>query len=138
MMAYLSNIDAWPWLKENEDIYSMSNNILPDRSIAVSVFLVTIISTLSVALVCIFFNQSAFHTVIYSLITMWIMGIVGYIAIKSVYMKIIRPHELQKLEDEKLLKTAEMSLNISEVQDIDTALEKGDQLIYKDKNGKGL
>jgi Na+-translocating ferredoxin:NAD+ oxidoreductase RnfG subunit len=86
------------------------------------VFLFTLASTLAVALVSILTEQGPLYTVLYSLVAMWIVGIISQVLITSVYQSVIKPLEEEKREAGR--KEVRKELNLSEVEEIDEAVSR--------------
>jgi hypothetical protein len=91
------------------------------RILFVVVFCLTLISTLLVAFVCIMTEQTGLHTILYSLATMWIMGIVSQVLLQHVYLGIVRPLEEDKYEER--LDRAKSQMNIDDIEEIDQVEE---------------
>jgi hypothetical protein len=80
----------------------------------------------AVAAISIFFQQQLMYTVIYSLTAMWVMGIVSQIMVKQLYISIVKPLELSKLEAAKNQANS-LDLNINEIEAIDSVIEEAEK-----------
>lgn len=87
------------------------------RGLFLFVFVFTAASTLLVGAVSIWTEQNWLDTVLYSLVTMWLTGIVSQLLMQHLYLGIVRPMEEEKLET--MLAKAEAEINIDEVEEID-------------------
>ena len=85
------------------------------------VFIFTLTSTALVTVVCILTEQRVMDTVLYSLATMWITGIISQLLVQHLYLGIVRPLEEQKYEEK--LAHVKAKINIEEVEYIDQVKE---------------
>jgi hypothetical protein len=90
---------------------------LDRRGLFLFVFIFTVSSTLLVTSVSIWTEQNWLDTILYSLVTMWITGVVSQLLMQHLYLGIIRPMEEEKLET--MLAQAQAEINIDEVEEID-------------------
>lgn len=87
------------------------------RFLFLIVYGLTLFSTLLVAFVCFMSEQTWVNTTLYSLTTMWIMGIISQILVQNVYLGIVRPLEEKKYDE--MLAHVKSKINIDEVEEID-------------------
>lgn len=92
------------------------------RAVFVLVFIVTFVSTALVAIACLWSKQSLLTTALYSLATMWIMGIVAQLAIHHLWETLIRPMENSQQEQMVASSKAEEKTNLNEIENIDQIL----------------
>ncbi len=85
------------------------------------VFLITLTSMILVAFVSWLSGNSMLHIVLYTLVTMWIMGVISQLLIHNLYLSIIKPIEQKKIE--KQLKKKGAGTKMNDIQDIDHFLE---------------
>lgn len=85
------------------------------------VFVITLLSTLVVAGVCLLMRQPLVDTVLYSLAAMWIMGIVSQLLLQNLFYSIVRP--LQEAWQQKVHEEMSPAVNLDEVEEIDEAQE---------------
>lgn len=88
------------------------------RIIFVLVFFFTLTSTLLVGAVSLLSGQSWLTTALYSLATMWIMGIISQLVIQHLYLGIVKPMDDAKF-DEMVEKETSMEIDLDEVEEID-------------------
>lgn len=82
------------------------------------VFMITLCSTLLVAFVCFFTGQSAVESVLYTLATMWVMGVISQLLLTNLYQAIIRPLEHERKEKQSV-RDDQQFMNLEEVEEID-------------------
>ena len=87
------------------------------RGLFLFVFIFTVGTTLLVGSVSVWTNQTLLDTVLYSLVSMWISGVVSQLLMQHLYLGIVRPLEEEKLES--MLAKAQAEININEVEEID-------------------
>ncbi len=88
------------------------------------VFAITFVSVIAVAFVSWLKGNSMLHTVLYSLATMWIMGIVSQLLIHNLYLNIVKPIEQQKMEEQ--IKSKKYEINADDIEDIDSFVASQD------------
>ena len=71
---------------------------LERRTVFFLVFCITLASTVIAALVSYASGQTLLRTVLFSLATMWIMGIISQIALQGLYQSVVRPLEQARAE----------------------------------------
>jgi hypothetical protein len=86
------------------------------RSLFFLVFVFTLVSTILVAGISYFVGNTAFNTVIYALVTMWVVGIISQLLLQNIYQAIIKPLEDERMERRR--KGVEQELNLEEVEAI--------------------
>lgn len=91
------------------------------RIVFFGVFLITLISTLLVCGVCLYSGQTALTTALYSLVTMWLMGIASQILLQHLYQSVVRPMENEKLDEE--LAKAKLDVNLEDIEEIDQVIQ---------------
>lgn len=91
------------------------------RALFLFVFTFTAMSTLLVAFVSFWTGQRVLDTVLFSLATMWITGVVSQLLLQHVYLGIIRP--MEELKYERMLAKAKADINIDDVEEIDQVEE---------------
>lgn len=101
------------------------------RIIFLAVFVITLFSTLTVGAVSYFVGQSWLRTVLFSLATMWIVGILSQVLITNLYHVVVRPMEEEKRTDERLQRQED--LNLQDVEEIDQAAQILREASVKDK-----
>ena len=85
------------------------------------VFVITLVSTVLVFSICLLAHQPIFETTLYSVVTMWIMGIVSQLLLQNLYQAIVKPLEdSQRQQIEQ--RTAE-EINLKDIEEIDQATE---------------
>ena len=87
------------------------------RIVFVVVFFFTLLSTVAVAGVCLLLGKTAFSTVLYSLLTMWVVGIVSQLLMHHLYQAIMKPKE-EAREEEKASKK-QTRINLDAIEEID-------------------
>jgi hypothetical protein len=87
------------------------------RIVFFCVFSFTVLSTVLVAAVCLLTEQTWIDTVLYSLATMWLIGIVSQVLVHQVYVGIVRAGEEDKYKSE--YETAKARMNIEDIENID-------------------
>ncbi len=87
------------------------------RALFLFVFLFTLLSTVLVAAACYLTGQTLLDTTLYSLATMWLVGIVAQVLGQQLYLGIIRPLEESRLA--KTLDKVKSEINIDEIEEID-------------------
>lgn len=87
------------------------------RGLFFLVFVFTLVSTLLVAGISYFVGNTAFNTVIYALVTMWVVGIISQLLLQNIYQAIVKPLEEEWIEKKR--KNAERELNLEEVEAIE-------------------
>ena len=90
------------------------------RIIFFIIFTITVVSTLLVTAVSIMSGQSWLYTVIYAVVTMWVMGIISQILMQNLYHTIIQPLEEEK---QAIAKEETVQLNLEDLQEIDQVHE---------------
>ncbi len=83
------------------------------------VFLFTLFSTVSVALVCWFTSQGFLRSALYAMVTMWITGIISQLLFHSIYLNIVKPLEEQKKRDSKEYIEDERPLDLHSLEKIE-------------------
>lgn len=96
------------------------------RTIFVMVFFFTLISTILVAIVCVLTGQKALTTVLYSLATMWITGIISQLLFQSLYQSVVVPREEVKQEQEEQEPTMP-ELNLEGLEEIEEVQQHIDE-----------
>jgi uncharacterized membrane protein SpoIIM required for sporulation len=92
------------------------------RIIFLLVFIFTLASTVLVAVVSLMNDQGWIRTAIYSLATMWIVGVVSQLLIQHLYLSIVKPMDDSKRE-EMLAEQAKMEINLDEIEEIDQVID---------------
>jgi hypothetical protein len=90
---------------------------LDRRGLFLFVFILTLGSTILVGSIGVWTEQNWLDIILYSLVTMWITGVVSQLIVQHLYLGIIRPLEEIKLES--MLAKAKAEINIDEVEEID-------------------
>ena len=83
------------------------------------VFVVTFVSTALVAGVCLITRQPALDTVLYSMITMWIMGVVSQLLLQNLYQAIVKPMEQDR--QQARMQQNSVSIDLDDVEEIEQA-----------------
>lgn len=91
------------------------------RVIFFLVFIITLVSTALVAGVCLLTKQPALDTVLYSVITMWIMGVVSQLLLQNLYQAIVKP--MEQLRQEVRQQQTSVPLDLDDVEEIEQANE---------------
>lgn len=92
------------------------------RIVFVLVFLFTLLSTVLVSVTSLLSGQSLMHTVIYSLVTMWLVGIVSELLLSNLYSGIVRPLEEEEQERKKEKEMEE--INLEQVEEVEVARDR--------------
>lgn len=92
------------------------------RVIFLMVFATTLFSTILVATVSLWAGQSWVRTALFSVATMWIVGILSQILFSNLYQAIVKPLEEEAIEKKVVTKSQE--INLDEVEAIEEATEK--------------
>lgn len=93
------------------------------RAVFLLVFCFTLLSTLVVSIVSVLSKHSWIDTVLYSLVTMWVVGIISQLMIHHLYMAIIKPME-EKLFEQRIKKKYSHDIDLDKVEKIDDVLLK--------------
>ncbi len=93
------------------------------RFIFFLVFCFTLGSTILVATVSIMTGQSWLNTVLYSLATMWIIGIASQVMMQHIYLKIVRPLR-EEMEHRKVEEAASVKLDLEDIEEISQGTQK--------------
>ncbi|MCH1430596.1 MAG: hypothetical protein GWP59_03545 [Chlamydiales bacterium] len=88
------------------------------RALFLIVFIFTLISTLLVGAVSLYIGHSWLDVVLYSLGTMWVVGIISQLLMHHLYLSIIRPIEEEKYKKE-VEKELQHTIPLDEVEKID-------------------
>lgn len=96
--------------------------MLDRRAVFAIVFLFTLLSTVIVAAACLYFGQTATMTVVYSLATMWLVGVFSQILLHNLYQAVVKPLEEELIERRRA--NARSELNLEGVEAIDEANER--------------
>lgn len=91
------------------------------RSLFFIVFLFTLISTFLVGSVSLATGQGWLVTALYSLVTMWIVGILAQVVVRHVYLQVVYPLEVKKAKDE-ILESRLLVRDLEDVEEIDRAV----------------
>lgn len=91
------------------------------RVVFLAVFLLTLVSTVLVVGVCLYTRQTELTTVLYGLVTMWLMGILSQILLQHLYQTVVRPIENQRLDDE--IAKAKLDVNLEDIEEIDQVIQ---------------
>ena len=86
------------------------------------VFFFTLMSTILVGVVSWMTGQGIFYTVIYSVATMWITGIVSQVLVLNLYQGVVKPLEEQRVQAKQ--EELKEELNLDAVEAIDDAIEQ--------------
>ena len=81
------------------------------------VFSFTLLSTVIVLAICLATRQTWVATILYSLATMWVIGIVSQLSLHHLYLAIVKPIENKKFE-ESLKRENELHFDIDSVERI--------------------
>ncbi len=92
------------------------------KSLFFIVFLFTILSTLIVGSVSLATGQGWLITALYSLVTMWIVGILAQVVVRHVYLQVVYPLELKKVK-ETIMESRLSVRDLEDVEEIDAAVE---------------
>jgi uncharacterized membrane-anchored protein YitT (DUF2179 family) len=92
------------------------------RIIFIGTFFFTLFSTILVAFVSFATEQGMLYTVLYSLATMWITGVISQVLLQNLYQGIVKPLEEVRVENRKEEKRREV--NLQEVEAIDDAMDR--------------
>jgi hypothetical protein len=85
------------------------------KSLFFIVFLFTLISTFLVGSVSLATGQGWLVTSLYSLVTMWIIGILAQVLVRHVYLQVVYPLEIKKAKEEIM----ESRLSIRDLEDVE-------------------
>ncbi len=92
------------------------------KSLFFIVFLFTLVSTCIVGSVSLATGQGWLVTALYSLVTMWIIGILGQVVVRHVYLQVVYPLEAKKAKEEVM--ESHLSVrDLEDVEEIDAAVE---------------
>lgn len=91
------------------------------RIVFLLVFTITLSSTLVVAFVSFWVGQSWLRTALFSLATMWVVGIISQVLFLNLYQSIVKPIEEERLEEVK--KVRQQELNLQDVEEIGQAAQ---------------
>jgi hypothetical protein len=86
------------------------------------VFVITLLSTLLVATICMLTKQSMIESVLYTLATMWIMGVVSQLLLQNLYQAIVRPIEREK-QQRVNIENNTLNLNLEEIEEINQVVQ---------------
>lgn len=93
------------------------------RNIFVLVFFITLFTTILVAVACVLAKHSWMMTAIYTLASMWIVGIVSQLLLNHLYMSIVKPIEDAQNVQERL-DAVDHGIDLEEVEEIDPTLNQ--------------
>ena len=100
------------------------------------VFSFTLFSTLLVAFVCFLTNQTIITSTLYTVVTMWVTGIVSQLLLHNLYQSIVAPLDNEKEEELE----EEHAFNYDDIEEIDQVKEiakgKGKNKEEKEKEGE--
>lgn len=97
---------------------------MDSRAVFFLTFMFTFFGTLLVASVCYFTGQGVIETVIFSVSSMWILGVSSLILIQNIYQNIVLPLEEDKIEELEAAKKKERNLKEIEKIQEDPTIEK--------------
>lgn len=97
---------------------------MDSRAVFFLTFMFTFVGTCLVALSCYLTGQGAVSTILYTVSSMWILGVSSLILIQNAYQTIIMPLEEEKLEELESAKKKERNLKEIERIENDPTLEK--------------
>lgn len=86
------------------------------RIIFFLVFTITLLCTILVAVVCFLTEQSMMDTAIYSLTSMWIMGIVTQLMLSNLYRAVVQPLEEERASVQE---KRQVELDLDDIEGID-------------------
>ena len=86
------------------------------------VFSFTLLATLLVAIVSVTSGQEVLNTVLYSLVTMWIAGVVSQVLAMNLYQGLVKPLEERKARTREM--AARREANLEEVEEIDEVVNR--------------
>lgn len=91
------------------------------RIVFFAVFVITLISTLLVFAVSIYTQQTLMTTVVYGMVTMWLMGIISQVLLQHLYQSMVRPMEHARMDEEA--DKAKLEINLEDIEEIDQVAE---------------
>jgi hypothetical protein len=105
------------------------------RAIFVVVFFFTLLSTVLVAVVSFLSGQGWLHIALYSLATMWIVGVLSQLLLQNLYSSIIRPYEEEKRQ-RMLEEQMKQEIDIEQVEAVEDVEERVEELSQEIKRKK--
>jgi LPS O-antigen subunit length determinant protein (WzzB/FepE family) len=98
-----------------------------------SVFVFTLVSTLLVFSVCLLSNQTWLVTILFTLSTMWVIGILSQLALHHLYLSVVKPIE-DKAFEKKIRKMHEHNYAIEEIEKISDFKEKYESEVVNEES----
>jgi len=92
------------------------------RIVFLLVFLFTLVSTILVLFVCIATEQKWLTTVLYTLATMWLVGVLSQLLIQHLYLSIVKPIDDAKFE-KNLKEQSVPEIDLEELEEIDQVVD---------------
>ncbi|SCA58793.1 hypothetical protein AB751O23_AP_00030 [Chlamydiales bacterium SCGC AB-751-O23] len=98
------------------------------RALFLIVFIFTLISTLLVAGISLYMGHNWLDIVLYSLATMWVVGIISQLLMHHLYLSILRPIEEEKYKTQ-VKDELQHSIPLDEIEKIDEVV--GGKMVKK-------
>jgi len=98
------------------------------RALFLIVFIFTLISTLLVAGISLYMGHNWLDVVLYSLATMWVVGIISQLLMHHLYLSILRPIEEEKYKTQ-VKDELQHSIPLDEIEKIDEVV--GGKMVQK-------
>ena len=105
------------------------------RAIFVVVFFFTLLSTVLVAIASFLSGQSWLHIALYSLATMWIVGVLSQLLLQNLYSSIVRPYEEEKRQ-RMLEEQMKQEIDVDQVEAVEDVEERVEELSEEIKRKK--